>query len=109
MDIFRLILSIFKSFINLFFNFIKSCNCFFKNIYENISFSHSKKITINKMYEPLLKDKHMQIRQLNSKLSNVKTQTQKLDSELKLIHLKNETLKRDVEILQNLIINNFNE
>jgi len=109
MDIFRLILSIFKSFINLFYNLVKSCNSFIKNIYENISFSQSKKSTINKMYEPLIKDKHIQIRHLNSKLSAIKKQTLKLDSEIKLIHIKNENFKKDVEILQNLIIKNFNE
>lgn len=109
MDIFKLILSIFNSLINLFCNLIKNFNSFFKSVYENISFSHSKKLTINKMYEPLLKDKHMQIRKLNSTLSNIKLQTQKLEHEIKLIHMKNEVLKKDLEILQNFIINNFNE
>ena len=109
MDIFKLILSIFKSLINLFYNLIKNFNSFFKSVYENIIFSHSKKLTINKIYEPLLKDKHMQIRKLNSTLSNIKIQTQKLEYEIKLIHMKNEALKKDLEILQNFIINNFNE
>lgn len=109
MDIFKLILSIFKSLINLLYNLMKNFNYFFKSVYENISFSHSKKLTINKMYEPLLKDKQMQIRKLNFTLSNIKIQTQKLEHEIKLIHMKNEALKRDVEILQNFIINKNNE